>query len=418
MIGSILRSVKFSEYPISSELKNNLSRLNYKKPTDIQYKAIPPILRGEDVLAIAQTGTGKTAAFVIPVVHSIQTRKIKGRKAGIKCLVLVPTHELAMQIEGVIRGFEKGTGVKSMFLMGGVEQEGQIEELTKTIDILVCTPGRMFDLISQGHLRVDKVETLILDEADHMLDLGFYKDIKDIIYKMPNRRQTLFFSATIDEEIKKLAYSIVKNPIRIEVSPKNPVNKNIDHSIAYVEMNDKRFFLEHLVNEDPGRKILTFVRTRVRCDRVIAAMARVNITALGIHGEMPQEERSAALAAFKGGEVKLLIATDVSARGIDIPKVDLVVNYDLPATGDQYVHRIGRTGRGRERGLAISLVSAEEKDKLAIIHRYLGEDITEIAFTKKGYEEIKSVSASKDESLEDLMEQIADEEKKRKRKRK
>lgn len=410
--------MKFSEYPILDSLKDNLNRLNYKKPTDIQYKAIPAILRGEDVLAIAQTGTGKTAAFAIPIIHMIQSRKIPGRRSGIKCLVMAPTHELAVQIETVIRGFEKGTRVKSMHLIGGVEQETQIQQLSKDIDILVATPGRMFDLFSQGHLRLDKVDILVLDEADHMLDLGFYDDIKDLIFKLPKRRQTLFFSATIDDKIKKLAYSIVSNPIRIQISPKNPVNKNISHAVSYIDMDDKRFFLEHLVKEDEERKILAFVRTRVRADRVNAAMARVEIESLCIHGDMEQEERSSALAAFKRGEVKLLIATDVSARGIDIPKVDLVVNYDLPDSGDQYVHRVGRTGRGREKGLAISFVSDKEKELLDKIHSYLGEAIDLIAFSKNDYNTVKSISASKEESLDDLMKQIEEEGKRRKKKKK
>ena len=253
--------------------------------------------------------------------------------------------------------------------------------------MLVATPGRMFDLVSQGHIRLNRVEILILDEADHMLNLGFIKDIRDLIRHLPRQRQTLFFSATINEKIKKLAYSLVTNPIRIQISPKNPVAKNITHSVMRVTMDDKRFFLERVVRENPDSKILVFVRTQVRAERVQKAMLRVDIPSETIHGGKAQDDRLQVLEAFKQGKVTLLIATDVSARGIDIPHVDMVINYDLPEPAENYVHRVGRTGRGRHKGRAVAFCSEEERDILVAIEEYLGQSIHELTLDRIDYAE-------------------------------
>uniref|UniRef100_UPI003216D034 DEAD/DEAH box helicase n=1 Tax=uncultured Draconibacterium sp. TaxID=1573823 RepID=UPI003216D034 len=377
--------MKFEEYSISYEIKKNLAKHDFRRPTDIQFKAIPPILRGEDVLAIAQTGTGKTAAFAIPVIHKIQQAKKLRRADGIKCLVMAPTHELAQQITDVFKSISKNTGVKTTHIIGGVEQAPQIEQLQGGIDILVATPGRLFDLVSQGYLMLHRVETLILDEADHMLDLGFIKDINDLIRFLPKKRQTLFFSATINPKIKKLAYSLVKKPIRIQISPKNPVAKNIVHEVAFIEMEDKRAFLERLVDENPEAKILAFVRTKVRAERVKKAMERVKIESETIHSDKDQKERTTTLDRFKRGYIKLLITTDVSARGIDIPNVDFVVNYDLPEVPENYVHRVGRTGRGNKKGRAVSFCSSEEKEYLDGIEAFLDKEIAVLEIEKEDY---------------------------------
>jgi len=384
--------MRFSQYHFVDEIKNNLDKLGYKKPTDIQYKSIPNILRGEDLLAIAQTGTGKTAAFVIPMIHILHSKTNTKRDDGIKCIIMVPTRELAIQINEVVEKLAKNTRVTSFAVFGGVEQNHQISKLEKGIDILITTPGRMFDLVSQGFIRLNRVEILILDEADHMLDLGFIKDIRDLIRFLPKKRQTLFFSATIDDEIKDLAYSLVKNPIRIQVSPKDPVSKNVDHSVIYVAMDDKRFFLERLVQENPDSKILAFVRTKVRCERVQAAMARVGVDSLAMHGGKEQSDRLDVLNKFRHGQVKLLIATDVSARGIDIADVDFVVNYDLPEHPENYVHRVGRTGRGRKKGLAYSFCDIEEKPMLEAIEAYIGKPVKELILAEEGYREIRDLS--------------------------
>ncbi|MGQ1787079.1 MULTISPECIES: DEAD/DEAH box helicase [unclassified Saccharicrinis] len=385
--------MKFEDYSIASEIKTSLAKLNYRRPTDIQFKSIPPILKGEDVLAIAQTGTGKTAAFAIPVINQLHMRKIKGRMDGIKCLVMVPTRELAIQIHQVFETIGKHTRVKSFCVFGGVEEGPQIARLEKGIDVLIATPGRMFDLASRGFIKLDRIEILILDEADHMLDLGFIKDIRDLMTYLPKKRQTLFFSATINETIKKLAYSLVRNAIRIQVSPKDPVARNIDHSVTYVEMDDKRFFLERLIKENENSKILVFVRTKVRCERVEKAMERVGIEAKSLHGGKEQDERKKVLDLFRKGEIKVLIATDVSARGIDIPSVEFVVNYDLPELSENYVHRVGRTGRGKEKGQAITFCSEEEKDILAEIEGFLGKPIKRLEIDKEDYSHTIDFSA-------------------------
>ncbi|WP_435353960.1 DEAD/DEAH box helicase [Emticicia sp. SJ17W-69] len=415
--------MKFEDYSISLEIKQNLEKLGFKKPTDIQFKSIPPILKGEDVLAIAQTGTGKTAAFAIPIISILQEMKYSVRyQEGLKCIVMVPTRELAIQITEVFQQLARGTKVETLCLFGGVEQEPQIATIEKGIDILISTPGRMFDLIYQKHLKITGVEILVLDEADHMLDLGFIKDIQDVKKFLPRNHQTLFFSATINEQIKKVAYSLVKNPIRIQVSPKDPVSKNITHSVVFVEMDDKRFFLERVINENPDSKILVFVRTKVRAERVKAAMERVGIASETIHGDKEQQDRLTVLNKFREGESKVLIATDVSARGIDIANVDYVVNYDLPDVPENYVHRVGRTGRGTKKGLAVSFCSTEEKPILAEIEGFMDKAIRVLEIDKNDYTE--TIDFSKDTTNYDLKallleaEKIEEKRKKGKKKKK
>ena len=395
--------MKFEDYSISFEIKKNLEIQGFRRPTDIQYKAIPPIMKGEDVLAIAQTGTGKTAAFAIPVINKIQRAKKDRRADGIKCLVMAPTHELAEQITEVFKFIAHKTGVKTTGIIGGVEQAPQIEKLQSGVDILIATPGRLFDLVSQGYINLRRADTLILDEADHMLDLGFIKDINDLIRFLPKKRQTLFFSATINPKIKKLAYSLVSKPIRIQISPKNPVAKNIEHKVAFIEMDDKRAFLERLVDENPESKIIVFVRTKVRAERVKKAMARVKIESETIHSDKEQKERSVTLDRFKKGYIKLLIATDVSARGIDIPSVDFVVNYDLPDVAENYVHRVGRTGRGTKKGQAISFCSNDEKEVLIEIEEFLGKEITVLEIKKNDYRETLDFTKDTDNNWKKLI---------------
>lgn len=398
--------MKFHKYPLTPELKANLAALGWRKPTDIQYRSISVIMRGDDVLAIAQTGTGKTAAFAIPVIHNLQKRKIKGRKDGIRCLVMVPTRELAIQLDEVFKSLTHKTKIISFALYGGVEQDKQIKKLQDGVDILISTPGRMFDLISQGHLRTNRINTLVLDEADHMLDLGFIKDIKDLMRHLPKKRQTLFFSATINPTIKKLAYSLVSNPIKIEISPKDPVAKKVDHYVLFVEMDDKRFFLERLIREQEEHKILVFVRTQVRAERVAKAMARVKIDTLTMHGGKSQADRLKTMATFKSGECKILIATDVSARGIDIPNVDFVVNYDLPEYTENYVHRVGRTGRGNNQGMAYTFCASQEKPLLEEIQSFLGKEIKVLEIHNDSYQEVKTFNDMSNLSMDRIIEDL------------
>lgn len=377
--------MKFDDYRISPDIKRSLESLGFRRPTDIQYKAITPILKGDDILAIAQTGTGKTAAFAIPIIDIIHQLKSSSRSEYIFCLVMVPTRELALQLTEVFQTIGRYTRVKTACVFGGVDQDPQISSLKNGIDVLIATPGRMFDLVSQGHIVLDKIQMLVLDEADHMLALGFINDIRQLIHHLPKKRQTLFFSATINTEIKELAYSLVTNPIRIEISPKNPVAKNVTHSVAMIDMDDKRFFLERLVKEHPDSKILVFVRTKVRAERVFKAMQRVDIESLTLHGDKDQKERIDVLGKFKTGAVKILVATDVSARGIDIPDVDYVINYDLPEVAENYVHRVGRTGRGVKKGLAVSFCSPEEKPILEEIESFLDQKVKVLLINKEDY---------------------------------
>lgn len=380
--------MKFEDYKIAKVLKTEISNMGWKRPTDIQYKAIHSILKGEDVLAIAQTGTGKTASYVIPILNQVYHQLSTQKEHYVRSLVLVPTRELADQVEQVFKKIGKQTSIRTQSVMGGVTQDDQIKALDDGVDIVIATPGRMFDLIAQGKLKVDRLQTLVLDEADHMLDLGFIKDIRDLMRHIPRSRQTLFFSATIDKEIKKIAYELVRNAIRIQISPKNPVSKNIEHTVAFVEMDDKRFFLENIIKENEEMKIIAFVRTRVRAERVVKAMERAGLKAVAIHGNLAQEERFEVLEAFKKGEVKTLIATDVAARGIDIEEVGAVVNYDLPEEPENYVHRVGRTGRGKEKGVAISFCSEEEKPFLEAIEEYTGSPINIYDLSKNEYKAI------------------------------
>lgn len=379
--------MRFQEYNIPEAIKIELDALGFKRPTDIQFKAITPILKGEDVFGIAQTGTGKTAAFVIPILARLAQQKERSKAP--RALVLVPTRELAEQITTVFHQIGKGLSLKTTPIIGGVEQDKQIKSLLEGTDILVATPGRVFDLRSQGFLSLDKLQFLVLDEADRMLDLGFGHDIQAIHKLSPKKnRQTLFFSATISKKIKSLAYDLVRDAIRIQISPKNPVSKQVDHAYIEVEMDDKRFFLENLIKEYEDLKFVVFVRTKVRCERVVAAMERVEIKSEALHGGIDQKDRFQILDRFRNAENKVLITTDVAARGIDIPGVDYVINYDLPDQDEQYVHRVGRTGRGENRGLALSFCSKDELPLLKSIENYIGSEIEQYEISKHDYQAI------------------------------
>ena len=407
--------MKFEAYHISSAIKRNLAGLGFKRPTDIQYKAIPSIMKGEDVLAVAQTGTGKTAAFAIPLIDKIHRTKSSKRSFGITCIVMVPTRELAAQIGNVFDELSKHTRVKTIAVYGGVEQDPQIKRLANGIDVLVATPGRMFDLISQGAISLKRVDTLVLDEADQMLDLGFIEDIRAVKKKLFKRHQTLFFSATINKEIKKLAFSQVKSSaIRIQISPEDPVSKNVSHFVMFIEMDDKRFFLRRFIKDHPDVKIIVFVRTRVRAERVAKALERGGIEASTLHGEKDQSQRTHVMNLFRLGKINILIATDVSARGIDIPDVLYVVNYDLPEKSENYVHRVGRTGRGVKKGIAISFCSREEKERLDKIQQFLNKKIEIIPVSRKDHAETISLS-NETQSIQDLIREQEEWEKKKKR---
>lgn len=376
--------MKFEKFAIAEELKENLIANGYFRTTDIQYKVIPAALNQEDILAIAQTGTGKTAAFAIPVIQNIHSYKTSKRSRFIHCLVMVPTRELAKQIGDVFSQLCKHTKASCYSIYGGVEQEKQISQLTGGVDILVATPGRMFDLVRQNIIDITGVSMLVLDEADRMLDLGFIDDIKNVKRMLTRKHQTLFFSATINPKIKKLAYSLISSKaLRIQVSPEKMVSKNITHSLVKVSMDEKRHLLVNFAQSNPDIKCIVFVRTQVRADRVVAHLLKNDITAFTIHGGMDQTERENNLNEFRNEASGLLIATDVTARGIDLPGISHVINYDLPDDPENYVHRIGRTGRGFNKGEAISFCAPEENEKLLQIEDFLQTKITEQKVGKK-----------------------------------
>ncbi len=368
--------MRFENYDISPQIKTNLEDLGFLRATDIQFKAIPAIMNDEDVLAIAQTGTGKTAAFAIPIVDRIHELKESKKSDGIYCLVLAPTRELAQQIGKVFAKLSRGTKANSYAIYGGVDQDPQIRQLAGGVDILIATPGRMFDLIHQGHIDVSRVKTLVLDEADHMLDLGFIEDIESIKRKLTQRHQTLFFSATINKTIKKMAYSQIRsNALRIQIAPENRVSKNVSHYITKVSMDEKRHLLVNILSNQPDVKCMVFVRTKIRAERVGKHLAKNKIESLSIHGGMEQEAREANLEKFREQKSGVLIATDVSARGIDLPGIELVVNYDFPEDPEYYVHRVGRTGRGFEKGEALSFCSKEEAENLKEVEEFIDSKI-------------------------------------------
>lgn len=398
----------FSDYPILAEIKSQLEVLGFKRPTDIQFKTIKPILDGEDVFAIAQTGTGKTAAFAIPIIDAIGRLKQKSKAPS--CIVMAPTRELAEQIMEAFNQIAKQTKVKTISVVGGVTQDDQIAALKKGVDVVVATPGRVFDLRSQGHLSLDALRFLVLDEADRMLDLGFAHDIKAIHSLSPKRnRQTLFFSATINKKIKALAYDIVREAIRIQISPKNPIAKTIDHAYIKVSMDDKRFFLENILKEYPELKYVVFVRTKVRCERVVAAMERVGIKSEALHGGIAQEDRFSILDRFRKGENTILITTDVAARGIDIPGVDYVINYDIPDVEEQYVHRVGRTGRAEKKGQALAFCSPEEEQFIENIEAYIGCDIDQLEINQYDYKAILEDTEDLSNNWKKLLDQANEE---------
>ena len=408
--------MKFEKYSIVPQIKENLKELGFYRTTDIQFKAIGAIMSGSDLLAIAQTGTGKTAAFVIPIIDKIERQKKSKRTNGIKTIVLVPTRELSQQIGKVFKQISKGTNVKSYALYGGVEQDQQIKSIQNGIDILITTPGRMFDLINQKVINVDAVDTLVLDEADHMLKLNFIDDIKYIKKMLKRKHQTLFFSATINSEIKKLASSQVKgDAVRIEISPKDPVSKNVTHSVMFIDMDDKRFFLQRFIEENSESKVIVFVRTKVRAERVHKFLNNVGITSFTLHSDRTQKERLEIIENFRNSESGILIATDISARGIDIPNVNFVINYDLPEVTENYVHRVGRTGRAFNKGEAISFCSDKERELLEEIENFVGKKITPIKVNKKDYKRIVEEVQQEEPSYLDLLKEYDELEQRKKK---
>ena len=368
--------MSFENLKLIEPVLRALKTEGYTTPTPIQEQAIPIVLQNRDLLGCAQTGTGKTAAFAIPILQLLyQDRLNHKEQKTIKALILTPTRELAIQIDESFAAYGKHTGLKHLVIFGGVSQNPQTDALRRGVDILVATPGRLLDLMNQGFVHLQHIRMLVLDEADRMLDMGFVHDVKKIIAKVPQKRQTLFFSATMPNEIKQLANSILHNPEKVEVTPVSSTADTIQQSLYYVEKNDKKSLLIHLLKDKNIKTALVFTRTKHGADKVVKDLVRVGITAEAIHGNKSQNARQRALSNFKNRTTRVLIATDIAARGIDIDELSHVINYELPNIPETYVHRIGRTGRAGLDGVAISFCDAEEVEFLKDIHKLISKQI-------------------------------------------
>lgn len=368
----------FSEMGLITPLLQAIEDCGYETPTPIQQATIPLALAGKDVLGCAQTGTGKSAAFILPILQRLSQRvpaRAPGGKKPIRTLVLTPTRELAQQIHDSFVDYGKKLRFKPCVIFGGVAQKPQTDALQRGVDILVATPGRLCDLIGQGFIDLSTVEIFVLDEADRMLDMGFIHDVRRVLSHLLAKRQTLFFSATMPEEVEALAMSILRNPATVKVDPPTSTVERIRQSLYYVDKANKKYLLAHVLAQPQVENALVFVRTRHGADRVVRELARAGIRALAIHGDKSQNARQAALNQFKSGEVKVLVATDIAARGIDIVGLSHVINHDLPNEPESYIHRIGRTGRAGLEGEAISFCCFDEIKNLQAIERLTGQRI-------------------------------------------
>ena len=366
----------FKELHLLSPILKALETEGYTEPTPIQQQSIPHILRGKDLLGCAQTGTGKTAAFAIPILQNLMLQqKENENNYNIKALILTPTRELAIQIDESFEAYGKHTGIKHAVIFGGVSQFQQTKELKRGVDILIATPGRLLDLIAQKFVNLKSLQMFVLDEADRMLDMGFIHDVRKIIAILPEKRQTLFFSATMPPEITRLSSSILTNPVKVEVTPVSSTAENVEQHIYLVEKNDKRELLIHLLKNEGIQNALVFTRTKYGADKIARALHRANIKSDAIHGNKTQNARQKALNNFKDGKIRVLVATDIAARGIDVDDLTHVINFELPNIPETYVHRIGRTGRAGNSGSALSFCDMEERAYLRDIHKLIEKSI-------------------------------------------
>ena len=365
----------FEQLRLSPDLLNNLNDIGFLRPTPIQAKTIEPILRGKDILGIAQTGTGKTAAFSLPIIQRLLNSQIKVKSNHMRVLILVPTRELASQIEENISLYSKKCNITSKVIFGGVGQSKQVEALGCGLDFVIATPGRLIDLTNAGHVKYDQLEVLVLDESDRMLDMGMYEDIKKIIKKLPKKRQNLLFSATMPQKIEGLAHSILNNPIKVEITPESSVVDKIEQSLCLVSRENKMFLLTKILTESEVQSALVFSRTKHGADRIVKKLAQYGVEACAIHGNKSQNNREKSLERFKSREVKVMVATDIAARGIDIEHIDHVINFNLPEDPTSYVHRIGRTARANRDGVAISFCDGSELTLLKSIEKHIHQKI-------------------------------------------
>lgn len=355
----------FKDFNLSSAIITALEEKGYKTPTPVQQQAIPHIISGRDILGSAQTGTGKTAAFCVPLLENLSKKK---STSGARALILAPTRELAIQVSDNLRYYGKHLAIKSTVIFGGVSQFQQVKDIRNGVDIIIATPGRLLDLMNQGIISLKSIEVLILDEADRMLDMGFINDIKRIVKTMPPRRQNIFFSATMPGEVQDLVKSMLKDPVRIQLE--NATTKpRINQSVYYVARESKRALLKHVISEQEMQNVIVFARTKHGADRIAKDLNRCGITAESFHGDKSQNARQRALSNFKRNTTRVLVATDIAARGIDIVDLPFVINFELPESAETYTHRIGRTGRAGQTGWALSFCDRDERGQLSNINR-------------------------------------------------
>jgi ATP-dependent RNA helicase RhlE len=364
----------FTDLGLDKAILTAVESQGYTQPTPIQSQAIPAVLSGADVMAAAQTGTGKTAGFTLPLLQNLLSGKPAGSNQA-RALVLTPTRELAAQVAESVETYGQNLKLRSTVVFGGVKINPQMMRLRRGVDVLIATPGRLLDLYQQNAIRFDQLEVLVLDEADRMLDMGFIHDIRKILALLPKRRQNLLFSATFSDEIRALAKQVVSNPVEISVSPANSTVKTVEQWLHPVDKAKKLSCLIHLINMNSWHQVLVFSRTKHGANKITKILEKEGLKAAAIHGNKSQNARTKALAQFKSGELQVLVATDIAARGIDIDQLPYVVNFDLPDVAEDYVHRIGRTGRANATGQAISLVSEDEFKQLVAIERLTGEVI-------------------------------------------
>lgn len=368
--------MNFDQLMLIEPLLKSIKAEGYDRPTPIQQQSIPIILKRRDLLGCAQTGTGKTAAFALPVLQLLHTDELyKKGPAGIKALVLTPTRELAIQIQDSFKTYGKLLRLRHTVVFGGVSQKAQTDALRAGVDILVATPGRLIDLMDQGYINLQHIKIFVLDEADRMLDMGFIHDVRKVISRLPAQRQTLFFSATMPPEIQLLADRILKDPAKVEVTPVSTTAETITQSLYYAEKTEKRKLLLDILKTDSSPSVLIFTRTKHGADRVAKDLTKSGTPALAIHGNKSQNARQTALGNFKNGKIRVLVATDIAARGIDIDNLSLVINYEIPNVPETYVHRIGRTGRAGVKGHAISFADTEERTFIRDIQKLIGKSI-------------------------------------------
>ena len=385
--------MKFSELNIIQPILSAIDDAGYENPTEIQRESIPLVLDGHDMIGCAQTGTGKTASFAIPILQLLQEKPKQGK--GIRTLVITPTRELAVQIEDNFKLYSKNLPIKSFAIFGGISQSKQVGTIKNGVDVLIATPGRLLDLMSQGIIKLNQIEILVLDEADRMLDMGFVNDIKKILQKVPEKRQTLFFSATMPKSIRKFANTILHQPKEINVTPVSSTAETIQQSVYFVEKPEKELLLVKLLKENSERT-LVFTRTKHGANRLVKKLDKSKILSAAIHGNKTQNARQKALNDFKDNKIQVLIATDIAARGIDIDMLSNVINFELPNVPETYVHRIGRTGRAGKEGVAKSFCSIEEKKDLRNIEKLIGAKI------KVEKVNLKPNTASKPEKIKNI----------------